>query len=114
MMVCRALCRGVFSGQKFSKLFFLFEFCWTLRVQLLHGLDFLVSDSRKMPDEINELPAVLIRYAGFVFAKRGHSREPDSIMNHPVDFAVAEVLSRRLPHVGWAWIQTFTYRRIPA
>jgi hypothetical protein len=70
-------------------------------IHLPHGLEFLRSEVRQMPDEHHQFP-VLVAFS----APPGHACKPNAILDDVEDLAVPEILRSRLPEVGWGWIKT--------
>src|SRR5580700_5501060 len=69
----------------------------TLRVPLLHLIQFLGRDLRQVPDEQNKAPGL----GGSVrSAKRWHAAQTNSIVNCVVELAVALVLRPGCTQVG--------------
>src|SRR5205823_13792791 len=90
--------RFAFALEKSLDIVFFLQVCGTLRVHVLHSRHFLVRHFRKMPDEANEFPTILILLPGVVRTKRGHTRKPHAIVDDVVMLAVAEILRVSLPH----------------
>jgi hypothetical protein len=83
-----------------------------LRIHALHIDAFLLRELRQVPNEKYQLPAVILR--AVAAAKRRHSREANTILNDPENFAIRKILRLRLTQIGRLRIQAFAVHRVPA
>src|SRR3954468_22741527 len=80
-----------FSFQKLFFLPFLFEVVRALRIHLLHLFDLARRESRKMADEVNQLPRVLcILFCAA--APGGHSAQTNTVLDDVEQLTIAHPL----------------------
>src|SRR6476620_4938367 len=95
---------SIVSLQELSRSFFSFEFPWTFGVHLLHRRNFLIREVGQTTDKVDKVPSLSILRIARFFSKPGHSREPDTVLNNVVKFAIAELLSSRFGHIRRLWV----------
>src|SRR5580698_5554178 len=69
---------------------------------------------RKMPDKMNQLPAVLISAMPAAVRERRHSRKSHAVFNHPENLAVRQVLRFRKSQVRRPRIKAVADHRVAA